>query len=121
MISQDSTLLDRIVLRCDLREDHRCRRHRVVEGMEPPDDYDPWLDHLAYCTPAASLPDVVDARLHLTAPSAPFNQLPALPNEPATKLEIFAVASGDGQRRPRCPRARPVGECGSERTAEAVR
>ncbi|MEV0982565.1 hypothetical protein [Streptomyces sp. NPDC049915] len=93
-ISQDSTLVDRIVLRCDLREYQGCRRHRVVEGEEPPDDYDPRLDHLAYCTSAASLPDVVDAWLHLTAPSAPAKVLPAVPNQPATKLEIFAAAVG---------------------------
>ncbi|MGW6925169.1 hypothetical protein ACWGA9_28515 [Streptomyces sp. NPDC054950] len=89
-----STLVDRIVLRCDLREHHRCRQHDVVEGMEPDDDFDPARDHLAYCTPAVSLPDVVDAWLHLTASSAPAKRLPVLPDQSSTKIEIFASALG---------------------------
>ncbi|MFF3208431.1 hypothetical protein [Streptomyces sp. NPDC002962] len=91
-ISWDSTLLDRIVLRCDVREYRRCRQHDLVEGVEPPDDFNPELDHLAYCTPAAVMLDVVDAWLHLTAPSATARTLPVLPNRPATKMEIFASA-----------------------------
>ncbi|MFJ4007775.1 hypothetical protein ACIPWL_30585 [Streptomyces sp. NPDC090023] len=90
-ISQDSTVLDRIVLRCDLRESHRCRRHEheVVEGLEPPDDWAPELDHLAYCTPAAALPDVIDAWLHLTTPT---RTRPVLANQQATQIDIFAAA-----------------------------
>ncbi|MGW1987888.1 hypothetical protein ACWCPJ_36475 [Streptomyces collinus] len=101
-IRWDSTLVDRIVLRCDLRESRRCRQHDVVEGVEPGNDFDPELDHLAYCTPAAVLPDVVDAWLHLTAPSATTRTLPAVPTPPATKLEIFAAAvSGLNEIQPR--------------------
>ncbi|MFF7903707.1 hypothetical protein ACFZCV_33865 [Streptomyces sp. NPDC007920] len=101
-ISHDSAVLDRIVLRCDLRESHRCRRHDLVEGVEPPDDWEPELDHLAYCTPPAALPDVIDAWLHLTAPSAPARTLPAPSNQPVTKLEIFAAAVGGlGELQPR--------------------
>ncbi|MEU7428044.1 hypothetical protein [Streptomyces sp. NPDC040750] len=93
-ISWDSSLLDRIVLRCDLCEYRRCRRHDVVEGVEPPTDFAPELDHLAYCTPAAALPDVIDAWLHLTAPVATARTLPVIPNQPVTKMEIVASALG---------------------------
>ncbi|BDH07182.1 hypothetical protein [Streptomyces seoulensis] len=62
-ISQNDTDLDRIVLRCDLRESHRCRQHELVEGENPPADWNPGVDHLAYCTPRALLPDVIDAWL----------------------------------------------------------
>ncbi|MER5201161.1 hypothetical protein ACWD3J_47345 [Streptomyces sp. NPDC002755] len=92
-----STFLDRIVLRCNLREHHRCRRHDVVEEMEPPDDFNPELDHLAYCTPAAALLDVVDAWLHLTAPSAPTKTMPALPSQPA----FASVLEGLSELQPR--------------------
>ncbi|MEU6245711.1 hypothetical protein [Streptomyces sp. NPDC047024] len=92
-IGYDSTLVDRIVLRCDLGEHYGCQRHHVEEEVEPTDDYDPGLLHLAYCTPAAVLPDVVDAWLDLTAPPAPV-QLPVKPDQPATKLELIAAAMG---------------------------
>jgi hypothetical protein len=86
------------VLRCDLPEFHRCRGHRVVEGEEP-DDQDPQLVHLAYCTPATSLPDVVDAWLRLGAvtPSKP----PGLPRQPLTPFDVFTTSLGELQPRPR--------------------
>jgi hypothetical protein len=100
-INHDPSLLDRIVLRCDLPEYHRCRRHRLVEGEEP-DDQDPQLVHLAYCTPATSLPDVVDAWLHLGAPAP--SQLPVLPDQPPNPFNTFATALGELQPRPRLRR-----------------
>lgn len=101
-ISSDSTLVDRIVLRCDLRESHRCLRHEVVEGVEPGNDFNPELDHLAYCTPAAALPDVVDAWLHLTAPVATATTLPQILKRPTTKAEmILAALDGVSELQPR--------------------
>lgn len=100
-INQDFTLLDRIVLRCDLPEYHRCRQHRAAEGEEP-DDQDPQLVHLAYCTPASSLPDVIDAWLHLSAPGPSTTWV--LPGQPPTKLNIVAEALGELQPRPRLRR-----------------
>ncbi|MFJ3762481.1 hypothetical protein [Streptomyces sp. NPDC090080] len=101
-IRYNSTDVDRIVLRCDLRDHRRCRQHDLVDGVEPPDDWEPELDHLAYCTPKAALPDVIDAWLHLTAPTAPARTLSAPSSQPATKLEMFAaVASGLGELHPR--------------------
>ncbi|MFJ6986750.1 MULTISPECIES: hypothetical protein [unclassified Streptomyces] len=101
-ISRYDTDLDRIVLRCDLRDSRRCRQHELVEGVDPPADWNPELDHLAYCTPRALLPDVIDAWLHLTAPAAPVRTLPALPNQPATGMDIFVSAlSGFGALQPR--------------------
>ncbi|MEU9273217.1 hypothetical protein AB0E04_48870 [Streptomyces sp. NPDC048251] len=100
-ISWDSTLVERIVLRCDLRDPHRCRRHDAVEGVEPPNDFAPDVDHLAYCTPAGVLPDVVDAWLHLSAPAAP-SAPPMFRSQPATKLEVFASAmAGLNELQPR--------------------
>ncbi|MGW8863366.1 hypothetical protein ACWGNY_30850 [[Kitasatospora] papulosa] len=101
-IMHSPTALDRIALRCDLRESYQCQQHDVAEGAEPPEDWQPEREHFAYCTPAAALPDVIDAWLHLTAPSAAARTLPVLPNQPVTRMDAFAsVLVGLSQLQPR--------------------
>jgi hypothetical protein len=86
-INQEPTLLDRIVLRCDLPEYHRCRRqHGEADAEEALQRV-----HLAYCTPAPLLTDVIDAWLNLSVPTPRLTR-PALPKQPPTKLDIFASA-----------------------------
>jgi len=90
----EQQLADRITLRCDLKELHSCRAHGLAE--DEPEDTETQEDldvvHLAYCTPAKQLPDVIDTWLDLTPETTP-KPIPGLARSNAN-FDLFASVTG---------------------------